>query len=336
MENATQFSPPDSTVEVVGAKTPEGDYTITVSDRGIGMSAEQLADANALLQSPPPVGLALSRSLGFIVVGRLARRLRVAVRLAASPAGGITAIVDLPLAVLTGDGEAALASPVHPAPNGMAPPPQLVEEPRPLVVDDLAPPPAPTTNGGLFGAPPAPPADQPATLSDAIPAGDDFERGLASLVGPEAAPDEDLSQTFWGDGADAAADDTFADLAAPPAPEDFQPLPPPPPPPAETEGPGWAPAPDWLDGELASVEANMPAPPPPPAPAAEAPTGSAPLTRRTPRATLQDAPAAAAAPEATNGARTASTRRSPEEVRAMLSRYRRGVEDGRQSPGTED
>ena len=41
------------------------------------MSAEQLAEANALLASPPPVGLALSRSLGFIVVGRLARRLRV-------------------------------------------------------------------------------------------------------------------------------------------------------------------------------------------------------------------------------------------------------------------
>ena len=54
MENATQFSPPDSMVEVVGSRTPIGDYTISVSDHGIGMSAEQLAEANDLLESPPP------------------------------------------------------------------------------------------------------------------------------------------------------------------------------------------------------------------------------------------------------------------------------------------
>ncbi len=70
------------------------------------MSAEQLAEANALLTSPPPVGLALSRSLGFIVVGRLARRLRVSVRIAASPAGGVTAVVDVPAAVLAGQNDA--------------------------------------------------------------------------------------------------------------------------------------------------------------------------------------------------------------------------------------
>jgi signal transduction histidine kinase len=349
MENATQFSPPDSTVEVVGSRTPEGDYQITVADRGIGMSAEQIADANTLLASPPPVGLALSRSLGFIVVGRLARRLRVSVRLSASPAGGITAIVDLPAAVLSGDAEAALAPPLDPAANGLAPAPQLVEDPRPLLGDDGSfPPPPPSDDafpGNGFPAP-APVAEGPATLSDAIPAGEDFERGLASLVGPGAetsTTDDDLNRSFWGELADTPGDDTFADLAAAPSPEDFQapPPPPPPPPPPGADGPGWAPAPDWLDGELASVEAPSAAttPPPPPAPQAApvAPMAgaAAPLTRRTPQATLTDTPAAPA--EGTSsGPRTASTRRSPEEVRAMLSRYRRGIEDGRQAPGTED
>ncbi|HYF46026.1 MAG TPA: hypothetical protein VD926_07425, partial [Acidimicrobiales bacterium] len=81
-----------------------------------------------------------------------------------------------------------------------------------------------------------------------------------------------------------------------------------------------------------------PAPAPtPPASAAPAPPAGAPLARRTPRASLQDAPEDAGAPTATTTSpRTASTRRSPEEVRAMLSRYRRGLEDGRHAPATED
>jgi signal transduction histidine kinase len=337
MENATQFSPPDSTVEVVGSRTPEGDYQITVADRGIGMTAEQITEANDLLTNPPPVGLALSRSLGFIVVGRLARRLRVSVRLSASPAGGITAIIDLPAAVLSGDAEAALAppvQPVQPVTNGLAPPTPLVDE-------------------SGFPPPTAPAVDGPATLADAIPAGDDFEQGLASLVGPGPATgaDEDVNASFWGEPS-APADDPFADLAAPATADDYQPLPPPPPPPAPADGPGWEPAPDWLDGELSAVDnqAAAPAPdlppPPPPAPvtmSAEAPPapvaangGPPPLARRTPQATLAPAATAEGNGEGGNAPRSASTRRSPEEVRAMLSRYRRGLEDGRQAPGTED
>ena len=50
------------------------------------MSAEQLAEANAPARPHPPlVGLALSRSLGFIVIGRLAARIRRLGQLTASP-----------------------------------------------------------------------------------------------------------------------------------------------------------------------------------------------------------------------------------------------------------
>ena len=348
MENATQFSPPDSTVEVVGSRTPEGGYTISVADRGIGMSADQLAEANALLAAPPPVGLALSRSLGFIVVGRLARRLRVDVHLSASPEGGITALIDLPAAVLSAeaDGDGLPAPSGLAALNGLAglpAAPDPVDEPRPLVVDDGPFPPA-TPEADRT---PAVPLDAPASLSDALPAGEDFERGLASLVGADAeAPgtDADLHQSFWGELADAPVDDTFADLAGPSDEGEAAGFPAPPPDPAAPaadSAPAWEPAPDWLDGELASVEqssapaggtpvASVAAPAPAP-PVQEA----APLARRQPRATLTedaDSPAAPAPP----GPRTASTRRSPEEVRAMLSRYRRGIEDGRQAPGSED
>ncbi len=337
MENATQFSPPDSTVEVLGARTADGGYAISIADHGIGMSAEQLAEANQLLSEPPPVGLALSRSLGFIVVGRLARRLQVTVRLSASADGGVIAVVQLPAAVLAGQ----------------------IEE-RPAVGA-----PAPPETSGLAA---------PAHLSEALPAGEEFERGLAELIGsdaPPAATSAEDHEAFWGTKSDNAVEDGFiADLATddlllPPPPADLEdpvlptrgpdveepPAPPPPPvdasfapearveatPPTVAE-PSWEPAPDWFDGDLASVDASngnaAPVQEPVTTPAAAAPTVSAataPLARRKPMATLTDEPVARPS------GRSASTRRSPEEVRAMLSRYRRGIQDGRGSaPGTED
>jgi signal transduction histidine kinase len=105
MENATHFSPPDTTVEIVGQSSEGGTYVLSVSDQGIGMSADQLAEANAQLSRPPLVGLAMSRSLGFIVIGRLASRFDISVKLTASPSGGVTALATLPAALVTHPGE---------------------------------------------------------------------------------------------------------------------------------------------------------------------------------------------------------------------------------------
>lgn len=96
MENGTQYSPPNHRVEVVGHSTADGGYVVSISDSGLGMSPEVLAEANQLLARPPVVGLSLSRSLGFIVAATLAARHRIGVRLTDSPSGGITAIVSLP------------------------------------------------------------------------------------------------------------------------------------------------------------------------------------------------------------------------------------------------
>ncbi len=100
MENATQFSPPSTSVEVQGGFGPHGEYVVTVTDRGIGMSAEAMAEANELLARPPIMGLDMGRSLGFVVIGRLAQRHGVAVQLHAAPIGGVSAAVRLPIAVL--------------------------------------------------------------------------------------------------------------------------------------------------------------------------------------------------------------------------------------------
>ncbi|MDW3218345.1 MAG: hypothetical protein R8F63_07000 [Acidimicrobiales bacterium] len=96
MENATQFSPPDVDVEVIGYRIADGSYQLTLADKGIGMSAEQIAAANKTLAEPPLVGLDLSRSLGFTVVSRLSHRLGVGVQLTAGAEGGVTAVITIP------------------------------------------------------------------------------------------------------------------------------------------------------------------------------------------------------------------------------------------------
>lgn len=98
MENATQFSPPDTCVEIVGRGSRDGEYLVTVTDQGIGMNADQIADANHTIANPPSVGLSISRSLGFTVIGRLAQRHGMSVELTAAPSGGVCAAVLIPVA----------------------------------------------------------------------------------------------------------------------------------------------------------------------------------------------------------------------------------------------
>jgi len=100
MENATQFSPPDSRVDVVGHRTLERTYQITIVDHGIGMTEEQLAESNRTLAEPPVIGLDMGRSLGFTVASILAHRLGLTVRLTATPLGGLTAVVALSATLL--------------------------------------------------------------------------------------------------------------------------------------------------------------------------------------------------------------------------------------------
>lgn len=133
MENATQFSPPDTRVEVVGLRNSDGAYQVTLSDRGIGMSGEQLLTANKTLDEPPIIGLDLSRSLGFTVVARLAHRRGIGVRLTRGTDGGVAAVVTVP-AEMVGNPTETEAPPAPPAP--------VVDEPlMPAVIPTPSPPP---------------------------------------------------------------------------------------------------------------------------------------------------------------------------------------------------
>ncbi|MFL6188713.1 MAG: ATP-binding protein [Actinomycetes bacterium] len=95
VDNAVAFSAPETRVRVGGRKLGPA-YALEVTDRGLGMTDGELAAVNRRLVGDPVDGDDPSQRLGAFVVGRLARRHDLDVRLARSPRGGVTATVLLP------------------------------------------------------------------------------------------------------------------------------------------------------------------------------------------------------------------------------------------------
>lgn len=98
LDNATHFSPPTKRVRVAGLFDESG-YLLTISDHGIGIGEERIAELNLLLNHPPVLGLALEPTLGLYVVARLAARHGMRVRLAPS-VPGTTVRITVPRALL--------------------------------------------------------------------------------------------------------------------------------------------------------------------------------------------------------------------------------------------
>jgi hypothetical protein len=100
LENATVFSPPHTAVQVLGERVANG-YTLEIHDRGLGMAADALLEANLRLAETPEFELSDTDRLGLFVVSRLAQRQGVRVSLQPSPYGGTTAVVLVPGRILT-------------------------------------------------------------------------------------------------------------------------------------------------------------------------------------------------------------------------------------------
>jgi signal transduction histidine kinase len=94
-ENATSFSPPDTTVRVSASRHGVG-VSVTVVDGGIGMPPTRLAEVNDRLARPSALTSTLVGTMGLLVVARLALRHGIRVHLDSVPAGGTTATVLLP------------------------------------------------------------------------------------------------------------------------------------------------------------------------------------------------------------------------------------------------
>ena len=104
VENATTFSPEDTQVFVSGQPLTSGGVLLDITDGGVGISDQEMGHANWRLDNPPVVDVGVSRRMGLFVVGRLAARHGVRVRLRHASAGGLTALVWLPDTVAAQEG----------------------------------------------------------------------------------------------------------------------------------------------------------------------------------------------------------------------------------------
>ncbi len=104
IDNALRYSPPTTPVTVMVSRAVDGGYLIEITDRGLGMSLEDLQTTNERLASGGEVTVETARRMGLFVVGRLAKRHTITVSLrrtstmAQQP--GITASVHLPGALV--------------------------------------------------------------------------------------------------------------------------------------------------------------------------------------------------------------------------------------------
>jgi hypothetical protein len=346
LDNATRFSPPGTSVVVDGRRI--GDYVlIQIEDRGLGMNDEQLAALNARLAAAPSVDVSAFRMMGLGVVSRLAARYQIKVELRPNAEGGTVANVSLPANIL-----------VLPRIRGRG---QMIGRPRSALAIEWQPGvPAPATgyppvNGNSVGLQPTTsyPAAQPANNQ---PAGNAHGNGHPVIPRqpepvpvpvpvPAAQPVAPMTETVelpifreieavWFrshnrsvmDGWSSAPVPTVAAPAVefsvstesavptqlpPPLAPPLHPAPPPPAPPSPSEEDLWRTRAD--DGWRAASAAAQPA---------VAGTTRSGLAKRIPAANLVPGGVDQSTP-------VAKARRSPEEIRGLLSAYHRGVQRGR-------
>jgi HAMP domain-containing protein len=291
LDNATTFSAPDTLV-TAEATWIGGRAFVTISDHGVGIAPEQLAELNQRLADPPPVDVALSRTMGLVVVGRLAERLGATVELRAPANYSTMAEVAIPSSILEVRQRALAVVEAPPRVRGVMAPARLDMATRwPAARFDRRPAARPPTPPP---APPAPPAGPPPPASPPLPARS--EPYQAQRPQPPGALDDtadiplfrEVNSAWFRDGPEPASG------------------------PARPSGNGgWGTAADsgWQVASSVRERENPEIPR----------TG---LPRREPMAQLVpggvETPAAVARPA-----------RSPDAVRGLLSAYQRGVQRAR-------
>ena len=201
LENAVAFSPVRSAVEVTLRTSTEG-ALVSVTDHGLGMSAERLAEENARLIRRERLDLVPTKVLGLFVVGSLARRWGIRVTLTRTPGGGITGQVAVPASLLMTNpfsgpssaahdpgpatGMATRPDPRQPVPYEPAPVPAPYEqpaayEPAPSLYDTAAYEPAPVPAAHRTHAEPLPAARH--ASAEPLPAGPAPARAISAAPG---------------------------------------------------------------------------------------------------------------------------------------------------------
>ncbi|NEW38902.1 HAMP domain-containing protein [Nocardia cyriacigeorgica] len=124
LDNALRASPPETDVKFTFAQAHDQGLLIEVADRGIGMPPTEMAEINRRLETTAEPGPDTARHMGLFVVGRLAERHGLTVRLrptfdtARDP--GVTVTVHVPVGLIVADksGSGPLVPQPSPAPAG--------------------------------------------------------------------------------------------------------------------------------------------------------------------------------------------------------------------------
>ncbi|WP_084467122.1 ATP-binding protein [Nocardia arthritidis] len=126
LDNALRASPPETDVKFTFAQAHDQGLLIEVADRGIGMPPAEMADINRRLEQTAEPGPDTARHMGLFVVGRLAERHGLTVRLrptfdtARDP--GVTVTVHVPVGLIVA-GKPSAAQTVTPQPQPVTPQP---------------------------------------------------------------------------------------------------------------------------------------------------------------------------------------------------------------------
>ncbi|MFC8921017.1 nitrate- and nitrite sensing domain-containing protein [Cellulosimicrobium sp. NPDC057127] len=118
LENATMFSEPHTPVEVTTGRDEHAVH-VTVRDHGLGMTPEEIEDANRKVATHAASDVVGAQRLGLFVVGRLADRLGARVRFAAGSDGtGTEVTVSFPAVLFVADSNVPLPVPTDPLESG--------------------------------------------------------------------------------------------------------------------------------------------------------------------------------------------------------------------------
>ncbi|MFJ9710489.1 nitrate- and nitrite sensing domain-containing protein [Streptomyces sp. NPDC101234] len=196
IENALSFSPPDSDVEIEGRRTSAG-YLVAIVDHGLGMDAQAIAEANVRLSGTASFMAEPTRFLGHFVVGALARKRGIEVRLGEAPAAGVVARVLIPVNLLTEAtaATAAVAAPQQAATAGQRAVPASRKEPDEVQLVAVAAEAGPEqqqkkgtsaarTRNGLVKRP------QRSAIADAVSETDRTDRPAPAGPTPQRSPEE--------------------------------------------------------------------------------------------------------------------------------------------------
>ncbi|MGK8510438.1 ATP-binding protein [Nocardia asiatica] len=210
LDNALRASPPETDVKFTFAQAHDQGLLIEVADRGIGMPPAEMADINRRLEQTAEPGPDTARHMGLFVVGRLAERHGLTVRLrptfdtARDP--GVTVTVHVPVGLIVA-GKPSAGQPVTPQPSPQAAAPKRPSAPSSMQMRAVT-----RTPGGNVMVTVDPGVSGPIPVTSATPAPSGPTPSAPAATGPGGLPQRQPGSAMSSSGMRADAQQSAASL----------------------------------------------------------------------------------------------------------------------------